>query len=232
MAKRITKKRGSGKRKTATKTAGSVEKYVMEKIEKGEIKMRSEHYFLVRNFVNKSILILLIFITFLVSSYMFYKLRSEGPLGFIYLGRYGILSFLRLFPWLGIVLAVIAISLIRFSLTIGISGHRVDSKIVIIVIILLAFFSGTAADIIGIDSKFALYSNIFKNRYITDNSVVGQVIGVESTGFLIRTPNGERVKVLIGNNQKSINGKYKIGDNIKIAGYWTKTVFNATALGK
>jgi hypothetical protein len=236
MAKKTHKKRTSKKRKSAKlKSAGNIEKAVMEKIEKGEVKMRPKNYFLLKNIIANLLLLIISILAVLTSSYSIYKLRSEQSFGFVFLGRYGLITFIRIFPWASLILVGITM-LILIQLLKGFKRrYKINSTAIGLMTICVVLVLSSILDFAGLNRKLAKVRSLqkyFVVYYITDNSILGDVVGIETSGLVIRTPDGKRVKVLMNSNGNFINSRYDIGDKVKVAGYWSGTTFNATAVGK
>ena len=77
----------------------SIEKKVFDKIESGEIKMRSKMYFVLKVALLVIVALLVLVTSALLVSFMIFSLRVSGRLFLLGFGDRGLLAFFVTFPW-------------------------------------------------------------------------------------------------------------------------------------
>ena len=94
----------------------SVHDQVLEKIGRGEVRMRSKAYFVLRLFVLLFVAVAVFLLSALIASFIFFNLRESGEEYLLGFGARGILTFLALLPWALLSIDLAAIVLLRVLL--------------------------------------------------------------------------------------------------------------------
>lgn len=129
-----------------SKDLKDIKNTVMNKIHDGEIKMRPRIYFIIGSILIFIGLVFSFLSSVFVISLMRFFLRSHGPMA-----GYRLDQLLTSFPWWGVVLAVL-------GLTIGISllrrydfSYKINFKITLITLIAVIIISGWIIDMSGLN---------------------------------------------------------------------------------
>ena len=200
---------------------------VLDKVKTGQIKMRPDSYFVLKTVLTiLGIFVIAIFILFLLSLISF-NLRASG---IWYLPKFGILgfgSYLRLLPWIIILVVVVLVILLeylakRFSLV-----YRRPIVYSLIFIVLLLAVGGLIID------RTPLHPNLFmdiKEREIqfmepfypnTENNGVyrGVISELLENGFILQTPNQSVLNVIYKNDTKFPTGSdFKEDEGVVVIG--------------
>ena len=84
-------------------------KNIKQKINKGEIKMKPKIYFIMGTWLLMIGLAFTSIASMFFTNIIFYRIRIHRPFGFLKFGGTGVGPFFRMFPWIFIVLTIIAL---------------------------------------------------------------------------------------------------------------------------
>jgi hypothetical protein len=138
------------KEKTEKIEVDSIEKNVLEKIQSGEVKIRSRMYFVLK-VVTLIIVALLVFVTSaLLVSFMIFSLRVSGRFFLLGFGDRGLLAFFITFPWFILVADILFIILFERLLNHFKFGYRLPLLYTLGASALFIILAGLALDRISI----------------------------------------------------------------------------------
>ena len=133
---------------------------VMDKINKGEIKMRPRWYFVLGSvavFVG-------VFGTFLVSSFLVslvsFSLRTHGPMG-----EYRLQQMLGSFPWWALILSLFGLAMGVFLLKKYDFSYKKNFGYIILAFVLAVLASGLVADRFGLEKMWANKPGVMRKMY-------------------------------------------------------------------
>jgi len=186
----------------------SINENILDKIRTGRVKMRPKIYFILKSiFIVFSISIIALFILYLIS-FIAFSMRASGVWYLLPFGFPGIKATLSLLPWLLILLGIVLIIVLEILVKHFTFAYRrsvLYSLLIIMTLVLLGSF------VIG---KTKLHSGFFQRAQEGHLPAIGEMYrnlgmskskdvhrGVVSeiieNGFLIETPRGEILTVII-----------------------------------
>jgi len=93
-----------------------IKKSVLEKITRGEVHMRPRIYFIIKIISVIVVAALALFASALVVSFAFFSIHESGELFLLGFGARGLTTFLSLFPWGALIVAILLIVLLEWLL--------------------------------------------------------------------------------------------------------------------
>lgn len=219
-----------------TKNKKSIHDQVMKRIKKDKIKMKPRVYFVIGSLaLGVGIAGTLAVAGFFINMIVF-RLRMQGPLGYLKFGRLGRSVFVEIFPWRSLALAVIGMGIgLWLWKQYGVSYKRSFVGVVLATISLVLVL-GLFLDRTGVNEKLGkqrLAEPLYKMRFATDNWLVGEIIEVADKQLEIETPDGERITVNWDEKTKfPLGSEFEIGDKVRVVGEKQGDEFMAKGIGK
>lgn len=99
---------------------------VLEKIREGRVRMRPRAFFVARLTITILVATLVLVISALVISFIFFSLHESGEQFLLGFGSNGIITFLLLFPWATLLLDIVALFVLEWLLQSFKFGYRVS----------------------------------------------------------------------------------------------------------
>jgi hypothetical protein len=227
------------------KPENSIKKNILEKIQKGEIKMRPRSYFILR-FI---LLILAVCLSFILAiffiSFIRFILSINGASFLPSFGWQGTMAMLTAFPWpILLVSAIFLILSALLSKQFTFIYHR--PAIFGIIGILLIFFIGSLIlhqirlheQIFEFSSgKKMLFINPMYNSYRrlppASHSVIGEVASTTKTGFLIEDEDNQNFQIFVTPQTIFPSGQdIRENDTILVIGETQDSIINAMGIKK
>jgi len=203
---------------------------IFKKIEKGQVKMRPKFYFVLKALLAVcSVVLMIVFILFLISFISFY-LRASGIWYLPSFGLRGFAIYLKLFPWLLIILSIILILILetltrRFSFV-----WRRPIFYSLLTIILIAVVGGFVIEKTSFhpdllwrvqEGRLPLMGPIYRqfNRSELRDVQRGIIEEVVEEGFKMRTFDGQLLTVILTQETRfPFEKEIESGDSVVVMG--------------
>ncbi len=208
-----------------------IKENIVSKIERGELKMRTKSYFILKSFLIFGSLSLFFLFTLYIGSLVVFVLRANNILFFYGTGFHGIKTVIFSFPWYLVLLALI---LIVFLEIIGKNFRVVYRKPLIYSLIAIMILSLTGS--ILVDS-FSMHDSLFKmaneeklpiggrmyrnlGNLDIENAHFGEILKKENNNWTMRLENNEIVSLKITNETrgKRVFEEIKEGSEVVVIG--------------
>jgi len=202
----------------------------LNKIQKGEVKMRSKlSVFTERLGIESSMILLflgLIFFSGLVS--LWFKTNSDLIFGEY--GKYGLRSFIEAFPYLFVMIFIVFFILLSILLKKFDISYKKPFIIILSVILGLAMLFGLYSVNTPYGKRFYQGSGkYFRMGQMMkgNNFFFGKVVGQENNRMIILSEDNKEIAVTINNDTHFPYGKPSLGDEVRCVGEWDGDNFNA-----
>jgi len=201
---------------------------VSEKIQKGEVTMRSKLSIAAEKFgLNMGMVMILMLLT-LISGFVFYWINSNNDLLFGEYGQYGLSSFFQSFPY------IFVIGFITLFIFLILVFRLFDFSYKKPFFIILLFVVAGILAIGWISIKQPISQRVYQQegRFLrmgmmnNSNAVSGVVTEVRGTSLTIQDKNDNKSIVNLNSNTHFPFGQPKIGDSVRVVGTWNGSEFN------
>lgn len=207
------------------KSGVDLSKIVMARIEKEEIQMKSKLYFSVIRLAKKIGMFVLGILCIYLFSLVLFKISIYNPFGFLKFGSIGIHAFTLAFPFIFLVLALLAFLPLRVAVNQYSFMYKRSFTYATLNILLFVLAFGFFLDKTGLNTYFKNNGElpvIYSGHFVTEYGVMGKIIGINEKDkkMAVVTRNGEKVEVFW--NEKTsfpIQSSFQINDNIQAIGY-------------
>ncbi len=213
----------------------TLSKDILDKIKKGEVRMHSKMYFILKTLLFVISFIITIFIAVFLISSIFFALRITSATTLPKLGYMGIGKFLIFFPWVITLISIFLILIIEKQAKKIKTVYRKPLVFSLtIVLLFITFFSFLVA-------KTPLHNKIYQHRYpfmeqmykmqLPKDVIVGTIIEFNKNNFQIKTKEGNLL--LISTSTQTRFPKYQnlhINDMIMIIGKTNNQIIEAKAI--
>ncbi len=210
---------------------------IMEKIDQGEVQMRSPWYFISGSIVLGLGMVGFILVSIFMMTAISFQIRTMGVFYFLRFGLLGFRPFLEVFPWIPLLLAISGIwggiYLLKkydFSYKYNFISLAISTIIAIIGI-------GFISDYLGLPvflQKLPVGQHFYAEKYANYNWVRGQLVelDVNANEAELQTPLGQEIIVIWVPKQTMMPSEdtFKVGQHWQVIGEWESTVFNAEAI--
>lgn len=199
---------------------------VMTGIDKGKIKMRPRWYFLIGSIVFGGGLILLLITSVILVDYVAFRLRTHGPFGYLLFGPYGLKPFLVTFPFVPLVLSIIAIGMGIYLFRRYDLSYKTNFTAISIAILIATVGGGFVLDFVGVNERLQNWEpteQVLKERFHSDTWVAGEIriIDFKTRTITLSTPNSEEIIVLWNEQTMLPMGiQFSPGMRIRVVGEW------------
>jgi hypothetical protein len=211
-------------------------KKVMEKIKKGEIKMRPKLYFVLGSLVLGVGLAAALGLAAFFINLVFFRLRMQGPLGYLRFGPMGRRMFLEIFPWRLLLVALVGVLGGIWLLKKYGEGYKKSLAAVLLMVLAMALALGWLADRAGINERLKQLprtGGIYRMRFVAEKWLVGEVTEVGEQQLKVMTPAGEDLTVKWDETTRLLTGAdFKVGDKIQVLGKKQDGEFKAEAISR
>ncbi len=201
---------------------------VMEKIKKERVKMKSKLCFVLGSFFLglgiASSLLITIFLINLIS----FRIRAQGQIDYLRLGRLGQRVFFQTFPWTWFFLAIVGILGGIFLLRKLDLSYQKNFIGIIAGIIGFVIIFGFFVDNIGLNRRFAkipLMKGVYQQKMMGKNFVSGKISKINKDSFIIVTFDEKYVPLALDKNTVFFGKKPMIDQYIKAVGIWENDQF-------
>jgi hypothetical protein len=222
----------------------SIKEIVLDKIKKGEVKMRPKAHFVLKTILALSgAIILALFVLYLIS-FIAFALRAGGMGSLPGFGSRGLSSLLVSIPWLLILIAALLIVALEILVRRFAFSYRRPILYSVLTIIFLVFMGSF------IINKTYLHPSLFQRAQEGRLPVAGEfyrdfgmpksrdmhrgiVSGITDDGFYLKTPEGETLTVVIASETRFPMGVgIKEGDAVMVLGGRDNNTIQAFGISK
>ena len=196
---------------------GQLSKKVLEKIQAGQVKIRSRFRFMLTHVLLVLGATVAMALVIFLLSFIIFAIRGTGTWYLSYYGPKGIWSFLAVFPWMIFIVAVVL--LIVFEIFVKHFSYKRPLVYSAIAALILAMVFSWATLKVGLHSRLREYSQSsnlpvigkmyrgFENGPV-GHMVLGSIEELTEHGFILRTDRDERLEVEITEGTRFPFGKY------------------------
>lgn len=222
----------------------SITNEVLDKIKTGEVKMKSKAYFFLRvGLLMLSALVLSFFVICLIS-FIIFSLRSSGALFLPSFGYLGIRILFKSLPWFLILTAAALIILLEIFTKRFTFVYRRPIIYSLLAIIIIVILGGLIIDKTSFHSGFFLLSRegrlplvgpIYRDFGAPkfNNVHYGIVSELIDNGFVIETPRGEKITIIVNSKTRlPIGTDVQKGDIVVVLGERNGDMVEATDIHK
>lgn len=215
------------------KTKDMTEK-VMKEIEEKGIKMRPRVYFIVGSLLlGVGLAGAMILAVFFVNLAVF-KFRVQAPLGFLWLGRFGLRPFLQNTPWQAGLLALGGIAGGLFLLKKYDIAYRKNFLVLALSLIGLTVALGLVLSRAGFNERAGrarLMHSLYQHQFVGRDWVMGKVIEVKENEVEILAPDGKKLTIVWDESTRwPFKGKVATGEAIRAVGKCEGEVLQAQGI--
>jgi hypothetical protein len=211
----------------------TIKNNILNKIQKGEVKMRSGlSVFAGKLGMESSIFILFLGLIFL-SGLLSLWIKTNSDLVFGEYGRYGLRSFFQSFPYLFVLIFIVFFMLLRFLLKKFDISYKKPFIIILSVILGLAILFG----IYSINTSYGKRLYQSSGRYFRigqmmrgSNFFFGKVVKLENNRMIVLSEDNKEITVTISKDTHFPFGKPVIGDEVRCVGEWDGNNFKADGI--
>jgi hypothetical protein len=202
---------------------------IKQKINNGEIKMRSRlSIWFEKIGIDGSITLILVSLI-IIAGLISYWANNNNDLLFAGYGRYGLLSFIKSFPYPLLVTFIFLFALLTFLFRKFDASYKKPFAIIISLILSLILLFGWFSSKQNFGKK--LYQSQGRMFGIgmanNQNSVSGTVIELQKNLIILKTNDSKKILIVIDSNTHFPFGQPKIGDQIRSVGNWENNIFKA-----
>jgi len=222
----------------------SIKESVLSKVKKGEVKMRSKSYFILRTILIALSIITVILFTLYIISFITFSLRARGTWFLPGFGFPGIRILFTSLPWLLILIALLSILVLEILIRRFSFSYRrpiLYSMLAIIILVLLGsfvigktqFHSGlflrAREGRLPVMGRFYQRYGIGKSR----NMHHGVVSEITDEGFKIEKPDGQILTIIITPSTRFPNSQdIKENDTVVVLGEQDNSTVSASDIRK
>jgi len=204
---------------------------IKQKISKGEIKMRSRLSVLFEKVGIDSGITLILISLVLIAGLISYWANNNNDLLFAGYGRYGLLSFVKSFPYLLLVTFIFLFVLLTFLFRKFDASYKKPFAIILSLIFSLVLIFGWFSSKQNFGKKLyqregRMFGIGMRNN---QNSISGPVIELQKNLIIIKSDT-KQIRIIIDSNTHFPFGQPKIGDLIRSTGNWENDSFNAIGI--
>jgi len=204
---------------------------IKQKINKGEVKMRSRLSILFEKVGIDSGITLILISLVLIAGLISYWANNNNDLLYAGYGRYGLLSFVKSFPYLLLVTFIFLFVLLTFLFRKFDVSYKKPFAIILSLIFSLILIFGWFSSRQSFGKK--LYQREGRKFGIgmtnNQNSVLGTVIVLQENLIIIKS-DAKQIRIIIDSNTHFPFGQPKIGDLIRSTGSWNNDNFKAIGI--
>jgi len=204
---------------------------IKQKISKGEIKMRSRLSVLFEKVGIDSGITLILISLVLIAGLISYWANNNNDLLYAGYGRYGLLSFVKSFPYLLLVTFIFLFVLLTFLFRKFDASYKKPFAIILSLVLSLVLIFGWFSSRQSFGKK--LYQREGRKFGIgmtnNQNSVLGTVIVLQENLIIIKSDT-KQIRIIIDSNTHFPFGQPKIGDLIRSTGSWNNDNFKAIGI--
>jgi hypothetical protein len=204
---------------------------IKQKINKGEVKMRSRLSILFEKVGIDSGITLILISLVLIAGLISYWANNNNDLLFAGYGRYGLLSFIKSFPYLLLVTFVFLFVLLTFLFRKFDASYKKPFAIILSLIFSLILIFGWFSSKQNFGKKLyqregRMFGIVMTNN---QNSVSGTVIELQKNLIIIKSDT-KQIRIIIDDNTHFSYGTPKIGGYIRSVGNWENDSFKAIGI--
>jgi len=209
---------------------------VMKEITDKKLQIKSPLYFIFGSAMLTIGFVCSILTTVYLINLVLYLLRIYVPFKFLDFGLIGIQPFIETFPWLHLVIAVLAIIIgIELLKQYDFSYHKNFLALVLIILISTVGI-GFLLDQVGLNEAIEHEPNlhvIYGQNYKGEVWIIGKVVEVDydNNRLIIQTPQGEKISII--EDEKTIFPSglgFFLGMELRIVGNWQGDIFKASGI--
>ena len=208
----------------------------MQEIHKKGIRMRPRAYFLAGSLLLAAGLMVIFFIAIFLFNIISFRLRVDAPHEFLRFGSPGILPFLRLLPWLPLLIAVSLVFAGIHLLKKYEFSFKHNFAVIAAITIFLVIAVGFIIDCIGANRRLERLPPIkgfYQERLPGENWVVGEILYINEDKIFVQLPDGREITVIWGKTTMLPMGRdFKVGENIRVFGEWRDNSLQAQGIIK
>jgi len=201
---------------------------VMKIIKKRRVKMKPKLYFVFGSFLlGLGIASSLLMTTFLINL-ISCRMRAQGQMDYLRLGKLGQRVFFQTFPWIWLFLSIAGVLggiLLLKKLDFSYKKNFIN---IIAGIIGFVIIFGFSIDKIGLNRQFAkipLIKMAYQQKMSGKNFVVGQIRDINKDGFIVATSDKKEITLVIDKNTVFSGKEPIINQYIKAVGTWQNDQF-------
>lgn len=204
---------------------------IKQKINKGEVKMRSRLSILFEKVGIDSGITLILISLVLIAGLISYWANNNNDLLFAGYGRYGLLSFVKSFPYLLLVTFIFLFVLLTFLFRKFDVSYKKPFAIILSLIFSLILIFGWFSSKQNFGKKLYQREGRMFGIGMTNNqnSVSGTVIEFQKNLIIIKSDT-KQIKIITDDNTHFSYGTPKIGDYIRSVGNWENDSFMAIGI--
>lgn len=204
---------------------------IKQKINKGEVKMRSRLSILFEKVGIDSGITLILISLVLIAGLISYWANNNNDLLFAGYGRYGLLSFVKSFPYLLLITFIFLFVLLTFLFRKFDVSYKKPFAIILSLIFSLILIFGWFSSRQNFGKKLYQREGRMFGIGMTNNqnSVSGTVIELQKNLIIIKSDT-KQIRIIIDDNTHFSYGTPKIGDLIRSTGSWNNDNFKAIGI--
>jgi hypothetical protein len=210
----------------------TIKNNILNKIQNGEVKMRSGlSVFAGKLGMESSIVILFLGLIFL-SGLLSLWIKTNSDLVFGEYGRYGLRSFFQSFPYLFVLIFIVFFMLLRFLLKKFDISYKKPFIIILSAILGLAILFGVYSENTFYGKRLYQGSGRYfrTGQMIGDNFFFGKVVKLENNSLVILSEDERKITLSFNSDTHFPFGKPVIGDEIRCVGEWDGDNFKADGI--
>ena len=216
------------------KNKSNVASDVMVKIKTGDVKMRPKYYFILGSAILGIGLGMLLVISIFTVSIISFHLRFHGSLDFLHFGSMGIRPFWANFPWIFVIVAVIAVAAgIKLVKRYDFSYKKSLVGIAIGIITLVLTIGGAVVKVVYEQPEFlpTPLKPLYDQKFVGDQWLTGEITQLDQGEIVVVTPDGESLDVrLTDQTIMPMHKELSPGDWVRVVGENKAGYFEAVGI--
>ncbi|MFA6017461.1 MAG: hypothetical protein WC744_05230 [Patescibacteria group bacterium] len=202
---------------------------ITNKIKKGQVIMRSQLSIWVEKLSIDSGIVLILISLVLVAGLLFYWTNINNDLLFGGYGRLGILSFIKSFPYLLVIVFIILFTSLTILFRKFDASYKKPFIVILSIIFLVVLVFGWSSSRQNFGKRIYRQNGRMFGAGMTNNqnSISGTVVQIQKNLIIIKTDTISQIRIIVSSNTHFPYGQPKVGDLIRSVGNWENESFKA-----